>query len=88
MPLPARAFDRRRRDLGTAARAGLGGRSVPFGPLRHGGQLGVEIDLLLERAVQEGRDPEVQDQAVGLDPARVDPGIERAEAAADHLDPG
>ena len=52
------------------------------------GLVPVEIDVLFERAVHEARGAEVEDEAVDLDDAGELGGIDRAQAAADHLDHG
>ena len=50
--------------------------------------LPVEIDILLQRAVDQARGAEVQHDAVGLDDAGVFFGVHGAQAAPDHLDHG
>ena len=45
----------------------------------------VEIDVLFQRSVHQGRGAEVQDHAIGLDDARMLRWVDGAQATPDHL---
>ena len=73
-----RAFAAAERDGGFTGRAVLGGRFTVM-------LVSIEIDVLFQRSVHQGRGAEVQDHAIGLDDARVVNWVDSAQATPDHL---